>query len=789
VIGSLTEHPDWKDLQAYGQGRLPPETIVALEEHLAGCANCCELLAKAPTDNFLSQLRAAEDTLPHVPDIPPQLIDHPRYRVLGRISQGGMGAVYRAEHRHMERLVALKIIHPGLLRNPAAVPRFQQEMRAAARLRHANIVTAHDADQAGGLHFLVMEYVEGTSLAELVREHGPLPIADACSYARQAALGLQHAHEQGMVHRDIKPQNLMLQDGVIKILDFGLARLAQTAEGPPMGEAVRRLSGPLTGVGAMMGTADYIAPEQAADPRSADIRADLYSLGCTLFHLLTGQPPFADAAMLEKLARHADTLLPLVISLRPEAPAGLDGTLARMTAKDPANRYRTPAEVAEALAPFCPAGAAPLPRPRRLWPAAALTLLAAGLLGGFLVLSRGGDRGEGVPPNDDRNLEPIVHENPLLKAEEAADRTAQAIQKLKGQITRDYQAPGKPVVSVRLLGPWVTDANLQLLADSRQLRSLTLDRAPITDAGLEHLAGLTKLSGLVLSGTRVTDAGMKSVGEMKELHSLDLMATAVGDSGLKDLAGLTQLRTLSLSATKVTDAGMSVVGQLKNLTVLTLDDTTVTDVGLKILPNLTELSNLGLHGCRDVGDEGMKSVGQLKKMRSLNLYTTGVTDQGLKELAGLTRICSIQLGNLKVGDAGLQALAGLTDLQMLDLANTEVTDIGLKEAAKHRRLTHLNLIGVKTITDAGVKELAGLPKLQYLVLEGTNITDAAIKDLTPLPQLQHLILTKTSVTDAGIQELARCPRLAHLSLVGEGKVTDAGVVKLHKARPKLKIQH
>src|SRR5262249_26994483 len=160
------DHPGWDELQAYGQGRLAPEAATAVEEHLADCTRCCELLELAPDDSFVSRLRVAGSTAPgetspglggEAPAIPPELIDHPRCRVLGLVGQGGMGAVYRAEHRRMQRLVALKVIHPRLMRNPAAVQRFHQEVRAAARLHHANIVHAYDADQAGGLHFLVME--------------------------------------------------------------------------------------------------------------------------------------------------------------------------------------------------------------------------------------------------------------------------------------------------------------------------------------------------------------------------------------------------------------------------------------------------------------------------------------------------------------------------------------------------------------------------------------------------------------------------------------------------------
>src|SRR5262245_32061673 len=347
----LPQHLSADELRAFGQGHLSPEAADACEQHLAECDACCRALAEAPADSFESQLRAARQeaplattadggaaTLAEAPAVPPALVDHARYRVLGLVGQGGMGAVYRAEHRHMDRLVALKVINPGLIRNPASVQRFQQEVRAAARLHHPNIVTAHDADEADGLHFLVMEHVEGRSLADLVSERGPLPVAEACECARQAALGLQHAHEQGMVHRDVKPHNLMLTpDGTVKILDFGLARLARTPDGPlPAGaDAVAGL----TGAGTIMGTADYVAPEQAADPRTADIRADVYSLGCTLFHLLAGRPPFEGGIVPEKIARHTAGPLPPL----PGVPSGLAAVVARMTAKDPADRYATPA--------------------------------------------------------------------------------------------------------------------------------------------------------------------------------------------------------------------------------------------------------------------------------------------------------------------------------------------------------------------------------------------------------------------------------------------------------------
>lgn len=267
------------------------------------------------------------------------------YILLERLGQGGMGQVYKARHQVMNRVVALKVIRDERLGNSEAVARFRREIQATAQLAHTHIVLAHDAGQVGNQHFLVMEFIEGLDLSRLIQKTGPLPVAQACDYVRQAALGLQHAHERGLVHRDIKPSNLLVSaDGVVKVLDLGLAR--------PLPAQVQG-NNDLTRTGAVVGTPDFLAPEQARDAHFVDIRADIYSLGCTLYFLLAGRPPFPESSLTQKLLWHQHDAPASLSGLRTDIPAEVIAIVQRMLAKDPAARLQTPAAVAVALTPYC----------------------------------------------------------------------------------------------------------------------------------------------------------------------------------------------------------------------------------------------------------------------------------------------------------------------------------------------------------------------------------------------------------------------------------------------------
>jgi serine/threonine-protein kinase len=267
------------------------------------------------------------------------------YVLLEPLGEGGMGTVYKARHTRLDRIDALKVIRKNLLTNPKAVERFQREARAAARLSHPNVITVYDANEAGDVHYLAMEYIVGTDLAKLVKQAGPLPAGQACDYIRQGALGLQHAHERGLIHRDIKPSNLLLtQDGAtVKLLDLGLARLQSASPEETTNHS-------LTDTGAVVGTPDYIAPEQARNSREIDIRADIYSLGCSLYYLLTAKIPFPGETLTEKLIKHQLEEPEPLGQARPDVPGEVVAVVQRMMNKRPEDRYQTPAHVAGALA-------------------------------------------------------------------------------------------------------------------------------------------------------------------------------------------------------------------------------------------------------------------------------------------------------------------------------------------------------------------------------------------------------------------------------------------------------
>jgi serine/threonine protein kinase len=375
-------HPSPENLQAFGQGKLDNFSNEPVRRHLENCPECRRYVADLPGDSFLGQFQGAKSADATIPperspsppantiqgkrpaasSLPLELQNNSQFDVRRELGRGGMGVVFLADNKMMGHPEVLKVISKSFITNPSAVERFLREIQMAARLNHENVVRAYGAMQLGDLLVLVMEYVEGQDLQTLVQKEGPLPIANACFYTRQVALGLQHAHEREMVHRDIKPRNLILvrhgKKHTVKILDFGLAKA--TSE--------KGMDADLTGDGKMLGTPSYMAPEQMRDAAKVDIRADIYSLGCTLYYLLTGSPPFKASNYFKLVQAHQSAEITPLNLVRADVSAELAAVARKMTAKDPGERFQKPSEVAQALLPFVKlvakglsAGSAPMP--------------------------------------------------------------------------------------------------------------------------------------------------------------------------------------------------------------------------------------------------------------------------------------------------------------------------------------------------------------------------------------------------------------------------------------------
>jgi serine/threonine protein kinase len=494
-----------------------------------------------------------------------------RYRILDKLGEGGMGAVYKAHDIQLDRDVAVKILPGHRLQDADAIARFRREARALAKLSHPNIIQAYDSGEDKGRHFLVMEYAEGVSLSAILREQGAVPPTVAAGLIYQAALGLQHAHQRGLVHRDLKPANLLLSPasvlpghlataakdqarpspdlttsyvapaalskGIVKILDLGLARFLQDQLGDSQ----------LTGEGVGVGTPDYMAPEQFRDALHADARTDIYSLGCTLYHLISGTVPFPGSSLSEKAEAHAKKE-PIPLEERcPEVPAGLAFVVSKMMAKHPADRLQTAAEAAESLAPYV-AGAShsmivlresmrfqtpPLtrrpPRPRRrllAWSAAAV---AAACLVGLLILawpnlfphSSGGSQPDAKDPTaapGNANPEPakpaiITIGNGLTVAKDGT-----------GQYTTIGEALAnvKPGMTVEVVDDATYEETLAL-NDAQKYTGLVLEAtkgATILLSGQSrHAVSIRGVPNLRVKGFRLRDSGAVRGSEFVQVSS------------------------------------------------------------------------------------------------------------------------------------------------------------------------------------------------------------------------------------------------------------------------------
>ena len=567
------EDPRLWDILAAWEERYRHGEDISAEELCRGCPELLNELkghihALKGMDWLLKPMGGEDDLAADEPSLP---FDFGEYTIQAKIGAGGMGQVFKALHRRMERTVALKLLPKVALAPPEAVQRFQQEVSSAARLTHTNIVTAFDAGECSGTPFLAMEYVEGCDLFRQVQEHGPLSVQKAVEYVLQVAKGLEYAHAKGVVHLDIKPANLILaSDGTVKILDLGLARFR-----------------PSTGEEALMGTVDYLAPEQTTEPRRADHRSDIYSLGCTLCFLLTGQPVFQGRTVIQKVLAHQEGTVPSLPQIRHDIPEVLDAVFQKMVAKNPEDRFQSMGEVVQALQ-RCQASKQ---RGRQRWLLLGFGFFVALSLATWLLVLPFFKQPPGQTDLQEFNLDFTATTDDGLKSFE-----------------------GKTDLGVlRLTKTKITDAGLVHLRDCKNLQHLDLDHNKgITDAGLEQLQGLTEMKYLGLSGTTVQGTGLKFLRGMKKLTKLNLDFTPISDDGLANVQEFVTLTDLRLARTKITDAGLEKLKALTKLEYLDLGHCQITDVGLAHLEELPNLKTVVLAGTK-VSDAGLKRLNAWSK--------------------------------------------------------------------------------------------------------------------------------------------------------------------------------
>jgi serine/threonine protein kinase/Leucine-rich repeat (LRR) protein len=729
------------------------------------------------------------------------------YVILEKLGQGGMGTVFKARHRRMNRVVALKVLPAQLASIPEAVARFQREVEAVARLQHLNVAAAYDADEADGVHFLVMEHVDGPNLSAYVKIHGPLPLAAAVKLTAQAARGLAAAHDQGIVHRDIKPSNLMVnRHGVLKVLDMGLAQMR--SEGLPQTD----LTSDVTQTGRVMGTVDYMAPEQARDAKTVDFRADLYSLGCTLFFLATGRTPAPGISAAEKLLWHQTQYVTPLSVLAPTSPPRLDGLLQRLMAKRPEDRPASMKEVAaelEACLAELPAGEADL--------AIGEIAISVESPGSTLGASRFGQKTliHGAPTlsrAESLNI-PVAKPKSRLWMYACGLAGAAAL----AAITLGPMLAKKPDVVVLVpaqpgtFSHHASQAGSGLPVPSQPglsqpgpgqtspVQSGTTSPPP-TATGLPPAVPISPhapyeklLAWVFANGGQVTAVGGKgqerTLSEIAQLPAeplailkIRLDGTGVRDGELAALSAAPGLRELSLADTRLSDAALPHLERLPQLTHLNLRQTAITSGGLAALARLPALVDLDLAKTQ-VTDQGLARLAALHRLEHLNLADNDLTDAGIQQLHGLKSLREVKLNGTALSAEGHAALAAA-------LPDAKIAWDGIDEerAVAVRLLDKGAIVAVldrRQQMHAGIRSADDLPpgRLHVKRIElgaGASFGDDDLKELVKLPEIETLSLAGVAVTPAGLTTLYGLKSLKTLDL-GALRLPPAALTALQTA--------
>ena len=670
----------------------------------------------------------------------PLLLD--RYIILDTVGSGGMGLVFKALHRSMERVVALKVLPRYAVNSEEKVSRFQREVKATARLSHPNVVTAYDAHESNGTYFLVMEFVDGVNLMEHVEQHGPMSAGDAANIILQVADGLEAAHKNQIIHRDIKPTNIMLSnDGVAKLLDLGLARTKELAK--------ETIADGLTRDGLTMGTVDYMSPEQALDSKEADAQSDLYSLGCTLYFLLIGKPPFERSTTVKTIIAHREDAPPALTDARKDIPKSLEKVFSKLVAKVPEERYGSVAELRHDLV---------------------VSGVAKDLSGSSVTTAK---------PNIETPSSKQVTRDYSLKRESSGMRiwlpvAAMAIASL---ITGFWLYPLLQTRSLatnasqRDIAKWALAAGYVDIKSELGSQSLSyVDELPDSDFEITRLQ-------LVGDNERLS---LSAIGKLKLLNTLEIYE--FHDFNLRDLKDLPALTSLTINGGSAGDTECAAVAELRFLRSLDLSNIMITDKSLAQIIEMNWLDELYLEGV-DCSSEGIRSLSAMSQLEKVDLSWTEFNGTDIEHLP--RNLITLVAKGCDINDEDISKLGNLKRLTALDITETEISDAGLARLADLKNLEELSVSG-QLVSASSLKALSKLPKLSFLVLDELDVTQECLDEIVKMPILESLSLDNSTLDDKQLLQLAKIETLRALYIV-QSDVTDVGLERFLEALPECEV--
>ncbi len=858
--------PDADTLRKFALGDLPPTEWDRVARYLEANPPSPDTLAEpAAEDTFVSALRAAPAAAPADPPELRSIIDAAaklvpdtataafadarsipfeptaeyvappkpgeklgRFLVARVLGKGGMGVVYAAADEQLDRQIALKVMAPQLAANPVAKERFLREARTAARVEHDNIVPILEVGEDRGIPFMAMPLLRGRSLDERLGEGTP-GLDEALAIARGTLDGLAAAHDRGLIHRDIKPSNLWLEandDGSfrrVRLLDFGLARLETDADR-------------VTASGTILGTPAFMAPEQARG-EAVDARADLFSLGCVLYRLVTGQNAFKGNDTYSLLTSLAMDRPKAPIEWNADLPRPLSDLIVNLLEKDAKDRPPSARAVRERLTAL--AEPAPARRRSRALPIAAIALSLIGLVGilfGGTIVRIATNKGELVVEVNDDNVEIVVKQNGAVVVDKTKDRrfvltatdgeiefldpetgaTAQTktFRLSRGGVDRVTARMGEgkpPVAKHGGLEPKSAEPSRRSVVE----RVLAAGGTAVVQAGNRRLqvAEVKQIPNGefepvivdLFARRTVTPELVADLATLPKLEQLKLARSTSTNVGYDRFDRLANLQLLDVAQTRFDDAALQPIGKLADLRILHLSDSAVTATGLRSLEGLTKLQNLGMVNVRS-GDEGMESIAKLRSLRDLNLEGTGITDVGLEQLTVLNNLVDLAVrNNSKLSPQAVQKFAaalpacrihwsgGVIEPKGASDADRKAAEFAIKVGGKVRvngetidiasakdlptkafQLTGVDLSYLANLKDGDFAVFADCRHLRELDLRATKPSPAWFAHFRNCSNLEVLNLDYTGIGDAGLENFKNCKKLKVLKLATT-KVTATGL--------------